>query len=173
MSKLTREECTSLFKQMADCRELALRQKELYRVLGQGVWLMHGSTGDQLKVMKPSMAIYVPMASIPMFFLSQSLLDEKVDPMKEMLLALHYGIGGQGAYLWAKVTVSTTPPKQPTPMVLRAMPLAPQPRMATQVPVAPIPTRARPVSVRPPPVGASRIRPPATTRILPVMRNNK
>lgn len=156
MSKLTREECTALFKQMADSKELIQRYRELHRILGQGVWMMHGSTGDQLKVMKPTMAIYVPMDSISMFFLSQTLMVERVDPAKEMLLALHYGGGGQGSYLWAKVTIPTPSqnaiPKPTTPASRRTPAQVPMPKARVgAASTRPMPSTRSPLMPRPPP----------------------
>lgn len=151
MSKLTREECTSIFRGMIDSKDLSQKYRDLYRILGPGIWLLHGSSGDQIRVMKPNMAIYVPMESLSMFFLSSTLTSERVDPTKEMLLGIHYGT----SYLWVKAPIVNIHvlPKRPSVATTKVIPpksvrSVPKPMIASNIPPSTISRNAAILSRR-------------------------
>lgn len=115
--RLNKEETMSIFRNMANSQHLRSRNALAYKVFGQGIWLIQGKSASQVKQIDPAKAVYVPMASLPMFFTNQSLFQEKINASKEMLVAITYVVPGDNslAYFWTKAVFAedTIVPKQP------------------------------------------------------------
>ena len=106
-SRLTNDETTAIFRSMANSKVLRERNALAYKLFGQGVWLLQAKSAPLLKRTDPSKAIYVPMGSLSMFFTNQALMQEKINPSKEMLVAFVYVVPNEGtlAYMWTKAFV--------------------------------------------------------------------
>lgn len=151
-SRLSKDETLDIFRKMANSRVLRLRNVESHKLFGQGVWLIQAKSAAQLRVFNVDRAIYVPMASLPMFFSNPAIMKEKIDPSKEMLIAATYIVTGENSlsYIWTKViapegssTKKTAPVKKqpvqlpsPTQVVVERAPVLTTPTPRVNIPPA-------------------------------------
>lgn len=117
-ARLSKDETLSIFRKMANSRVLRLKNVESHKLFGQGVWLIQAKSAAHLRVFNVDKAIYVPMASLSMFFSNPAILKEEIDPAREMLIAATYIVAGENSlsYIWTKVTApegSSTKSVQP------------------------------------------------------------
>lgn len=107
-ARLTKDETIEIFQKMVNCKALRLRNISAHQLFGPGVWLLQAKSASSLKVFDPAKAVYVPYASLPMFFVDKSLLQERIDPTKEILVAATYIISGENtlSYIWTKGSVN-------------------------------------------------------------------
>lgn len=114
-NRLSKDENVDIFKKMANCVTLRLRNINAHRLFGQGVWLIQAKSAEQLRKFDVSRAVYVPMTSLSMFFFDSSLFRERINPEKEMLVAATYIVpeGDTLSYIWTKATFPSAPIKTP------------------------------------------------------------
>lgn len=109
---------------MANSRVLRERNAHAYKLFGQGVWLLQAKSASLLKKTDPSRAVYVPMGSLSMFFTNQALMQEKINPSKEMLIAFTYVVPEEGtlSYMWTKAFVKeeSNPQSSPAPAPVKS-----------------------------------------------------
>lgn len=141
-SRLSKDETLDIFRKMANSRVLRLRNVESHKLFGQGVWLIQAKSAAQLRVFNVDRAIYVPMASLPMFFSNPAIMKEKIDPSKEMLIAATYIVTGENSlsYIWTKVIapVKKQPVQLPSPtqVVVERAPVLTTPTPRVNIPPA-------------------------------------
>jgi len=87
-----------------------------HKLFGQGVWLMQARSAAQLRSMDGSRSVYIPMSSLGMFFNDSVIVNEKIDPTREMLLAATYIVSGDNtlSYIWTKASIPVETGKRPS-----------------------------------------------------------
>lgn len=114
--RLTKDETAELFRRMANTATLRLRNVRAYELFGMGAWVLQARSATQLKTLDPGRAVYVPMASLPMFLSDATLYGERVDPRSQMILVCTYMVSGENtlSYVWTKASFPVSPTVSPT-----------------------------------------------------------
>lgn len=112
------------FKLIASSKNVQTRHPYLSGLYGAGIWLLYANSIQSLAEMDGSKAIYVPITSISMFFNDSTILLEKINTSKEMIVAVVclYPKEGVTRHFWTKVTIPANTAKPSVKQDVQSIP---------------------------------------------------